>query len=141
MLELQLKEINILKENVQKLSKNELRKSCFGERSENNIHSLTNGTFHCSLPKSMRDLSSPNTSLQTSEIDALIHRSLPKQTSLNLVKSHQNVESNGKDVACKISDGINLSSSSHTNNAEVTNKEHTFVSYQYLSSQDEEDYR
>lgn len=131
LLELQFKEMNTLKENVQKLNKIELRKSCFGERSENNIHSLASGTFHCSLPKSMRDLTSPNTSLQTFEIDAFIHKSLPKQTSLSLVKSHPTGENSGKDVACKFSEGVNPSSTSHNSD----------VSYQYLSYQDEEDYR
>lgn len=108
------------------------------ERPEKRCRRVANSTVHRTMPK--------NASLQARETDPLMHRSLPKQATVNLIKSHLNImECNS--TARKANDGI-MSSASCTSTSEIASRsncnyydECTFVSYQCLSSQDEEDYR
>lgn len=151
--EYQLKDSGKVKETIK-------HKSRFNERSDlRNLISpkdIKDTPIHCTLPKNLRELSVVLNSNEycTIALDTDTPISKPivsKENSISIVKSHSSVLDDGqKEVAHKNSDVTASASSSllcdaRTDSAKnkSANKEetHSFISYQYLSSQDEDDYR
>lgn len=117
--EYQLKDSGKVKEGIK-------HKSRYSERSESNLRNLIalkdlkDTPVHCTLPKNLRELS---VALNSNEFT---NKSGPSS------KSHSNLlVQRNDDVAASISDSAK----------NKTEEAHSFISYQYLSSQDEDDYR
>lgn len=127
--EYQLKDSGKVKEGIK-------HKSRGSERSEANLRNLIalkdmkNTPVHCTLPKNLRELSVVLNS------DTLNNRPCAsKSTDVNIAKSHGNLLDKKDDVIPSAS--VSLLKDNVTKKEEA----HSFISYQYLSSQDDDDYR
>lgn len=130
--EYQLKDSGKVKEGIR-------HKSRYSERSESNLRNLIalkdlkDTPVHCTLPKNLRELSMVLNSNEFCTI-ALDTETLTNKPTV-VAKSHSNLLEKD-DVIASASCSL-LQDSSKNKNEEA----HSFISYQYLSSQDEDDYR
>lgn len=123
--EYQLKDTGKIKEGIK-------NKSRYNDRSESNLRNLIalkeNTPIHCTLPKNLRELS------VVLNLDA---ETLSNKASGCSKPPAKPIENNKKDDVIP-SASVALLQDCGKNKEETT---HSFISYQYLSSQDDDDYR
>lgn len=135
-----------IRESIQR--PNDMQRLRFADRSDTNIKSLITlkdcreMPLHCTLPKNLRDLGICDLPLQSTDV---IYRSHPKQGTKTSIST---TESNLSDVAHTSSSGTcprpscsEVKVETPRNKLAAKNEKHSFISYQYLSSEDDDDYR